>query len=63
MEGYEKGSTVSICPLRPMEALEHTLVVIGSHVPLLDEAADLLHLADPSFVVAQTLPISPWTGL
>src|SRR5699024_6460245 len=28
--------------------LEHTLVAIGSHDPLLDELADLIHQADPS---------------
>jgi len=52
VEGYEKGSAVSVRLLRPLEALEHTLVAIGSHDPLLDEAADLLHRADPSLYMS-----------
>lgn len=52
VEGYEKGSAVSVRLLRPLEALEHTLVAIGSHDPLLDEAADLLHRADPALYMS-----------
>lgn len=47
-EGLEAGEEVSVRLLRPARELEHTLVVIGSHDPLLDELADLLHQADPS---------------
>ena len=47
-EGLEAGAEVSVRLLRPARDLEHTLVAIGSHDPLLDELADLLHLADPS---------------
>ena len=47
-EGYEAGSRVPVRLLRPMEELERTLVAIGSHDPLLDELADLLHLSDPT---------------
>ncbi len=54
VEGYEVGSTVEVRLLRPAEALQNTLVAIGSHDPLLDEAADLLHLADPSFYMSST---------
>ena len=54
VEGYEKGSAVPVRLLRPMEALEHTLVAIGSHDPLLDEAADLLHRADPSLYMSSS---------
>lgn len=46
-EGYKAGDTVSVRLLRPLHELEHTLVAIGSHDPLLDEVADLLHLMDP----------------
>ncbi len=46
LEGYEAGSTVRIKLLRPKAELENTLVAIGSHDPLLDELADMLHLAD-----------------
>lgn len=47
-EGLEAGTEVSVRLLRPARELEHTLVAIGSHDPLLDELADLLHQADPS---------------
>ena len=47
-EGVEAGEEVSVRLLRPARELEHTLVAIGSHDPLLDELADLLHQADPS---------------
>lgn len=46
MEGYEAGSEVEVRLLCPEERLRNTLVVIGSHDPLLDELADMLHLAD-----------------
>ncbi len=53
-EGYAAGSAVPVRLLRPAEELDHTLVAIGSHDPLLDEAADLLHLADPSLFMSST---------
>ena len=46
-EGLEAGTNVSVRLLRPARELENTLVAIGSHDPLLDELADLLHQADP----------------
>lgn len=46
LEGYEAGSSVRVRLLRPREVLDNTLVAIGSHDPLLDELADMLHLAD-----------------
>lgn len=48
LEGYEAGSKVQVRLLRPRAELENTLVAIGSHDPLLDELADMLHLADSS---------------
>ncbi len=54
VEGYEAGSSVPVRLLRPMEELEHTLVAIGSHDPLLDEVADLLHRSDPSVYMSST---------
>ncbi|MBQ9411667.1 MAG: molybdopterin biosynthesis protein [Oscillospiraceae bacterium] len=53
-EGYEAGANVRVRLLKRPEALEHTLVAIGSHDPLLDECADLLHLADPSVYMSST---------
>ena len=42
-EGYEAGSEVSIRLLSRPEKLKNTLVVMGSHDPLLDELADMMH--------------------
>ncbi len=54
LEGCEAGSEVPIRLLRPKEELEHTLVAIGSHDPLLDELADLLHRRNPAHFMAST---------
>lgn len=43
-EGYESGETVTVQLLRPRSELQQTLVVIGSHDPLMDELADLFRL-------------------
>ncbi len=48
VEGYEAGSEVEIRLLCPASKLENTLVVIGSHDPLLDEVGDRMHLEDES---------------
>jgi len=44
VEGYEAGSEVTVRLLCPADKLENTLVVIGSHDPLLDELADMMHV-------------------
>ena len=44
VEGYEAGSEVEVRLLCQQKKLENTLVVIGSHDPLLDELADMMHL-------------------
>ena len=44
LEGYEAGAEVSVRLLSPMDKLENTVVVIGSHDPLLDELGDMLHV-------------------
>ena len=46
LEGFEAGEEVSVRLLSPMDKLEKTVVVIGSHDPLLDELGDMLHVAD-----------------
>ena len=46
LEGYHAGSEVEIRLLSPEEKLKNTVVVIGSHDPLLDELGDMLHVAD-----------------
>ena len=44
LEGYEAGSEVNVRLLSPVEKLKNTVVVIGSHDPLLDELGDMLHV-------------------
>jgi len=46
VEGYEAGEQVQVRLLCPVEKLENTVVVIGSHDPLLDELGDMMHLED-----------------
>ena len=43
-EGYEAGEEVNVRLLCRRDKLENTLVVIGSHDPLLDELADMMHV-------------------
>ena len=44
VEGYEAGTEVEVRLLCREDKLANTLVVIGSHDPLLDELADMMHL-------------------
>lgn len=53
-EGIEAGETVRVRLLCPLSALENTLVITGSHDPLIDEIADLMHISDPGFRVSST---------
>ena len=53
-EGYEAGEAVSVRLLRPLERIKNTLSIVGSHDPLLDEAADILRRENPSFSVASS---------
>ena len=46
LEGVDAGSEVNVRLLSPVEKLQNTVVVIGSHDPLLDELGDMLHVAD-----------------
>ena len=45
LEGCRAGAEVSVRLLSPLEKLKNTVVVIGSHDPLLDELGDMLHVA------------------
>ena len=45
LEGYEAGAEVDVRLLSPVKKLKNTVVVIGSHDPLLDELGDMLHIA------------------
>lgn len=46
-EGYEAGEQVKVQLLRPEHELRRTLVAIGSHDPMLDELANMLHIRYP----------------
>ena len=54
VEGYAAGESVPVKLLRSVDALDHTLVAIGSHDPLLDECADLLHAAEAGMFMSST---------
>jgi len=54
VEGYEAGSAVPVRLLRPEAELSNTLVAIGSHDPLLDEVADLLHRQNPALFMSSS---------
>lgn len=54
VEGYEAGSEIDVRLLRDRQALSSTVVAIGSHDPLLDEVANLLHLSDPSLYMSSS---------
>lgn len=53
-EGFEAGEEVDVRLLCPAEKLENTLVVIGSHDPLLDELADMMHIEKNSVYMSST---------
>jgi len=53
-EGHEAGETVSVRLLGDREKLRNTLVVIGSHDPLLDELGNMMHLDDPSVYMSSS---------
>ena len=54
LEGFEAGAEVNVRLLSPMEKLKNTVVVIGSHDPLLDELGDMLHIADSSVYMSSS---------
>jgi len=53
-EGIETGEEVEIRLLRPINEIENTLVVTGSHDPLIDEVADFLAKRKAPFRVCST---------
>lgn len=53
-EGYEAGEEVQVRLLSSPEKLNNTLVVIGSHDPLLDEIADMMHINNPTVYMSST---------
>ena len=53
-EGYDAGATVNVRLLRPMEEIARTLVLTGSHDPLIDEADELMRRTWRDAVMAST---------
>jgi len=53
-EGYEAGESVTVWLLRSREEICRTLVITGSHDPLLDEVTDILRRTDPGSQVASS---------
>ncbi len=54
VEGYEVGEKVRVELLRPMKEIEQTLVITGSHDPLIDEAIDIMRRTWPDSFVASS---------
>ena len=54
LEGYEAGAEVEVRLLCSVEKLKNTLVVIGSHDPLLDEVGNMLHVTDESMYMSSS---------
>lgn len=54
LEGYETGTEVEVRLLSSLDKLKHTLMVIGSHDPLLDELGNMLHMADESLYMSSS---------
>ena len=54
VEGYEAGEEIEVDLLRRRSEIENSLVVIGSHDPLIDEIAQLMHATWPALSVAST---------
>ncbi len=53
-EGYEAGDRAFARLLKPIDRIERTVRILGSHDPLIDEAADLLRRADPNAFVSSS---------
>lgn len=53
-EGFEAGEKTRVRLLRPLAQIERSLVVIGSHDPLIDEIAQIMHVKQPELSVAST---------
>lgn len=53
-EGYEAGETVRVRLLGTEEKLRNTLVVIGSHDPLLDELGNMIHSDNPEVYMSSS---------
>jgi putative molybdopterin biosynthesis protein len=53
-EGYETGSIVDVELLRDIGDIKNTLVITGSHDPLIDEVSDILRKTAPGHFIASS---------
>lgn len=53
-EGIEAGKSVKVKLLRPLKELKSSLVVIGSHDPLLDELGNMLHVKNKEMFMSSS---------
>ncbi len=54
IEGYESGSTVDVELLKEIRDIKNTIVITGSHDPLIDEIADILRKHDTGSFIASS---------
>jgi putative molybdopterin biosynthesis protein len=54
IEGYESGSAVDVELLKDIRDIENTIVITGSHDPLIDEIADILRTHDTGSFIASS---------
>ena len=54
IEGYENGSIVDVELLKSIDDIKNTLVVTGSHDPLIDEVSDILRKDDFHYHIASS---------
>jgi len=54
VEGYEAGEKAKVELMRPMKEIEQTLVITGSHDPLIDEVIDIMRRTWPDSFVASS---------
>ena len=48
-EGFDAGEEVEIRLLKPLEQIENSLIITGSHDPLIDELSDMIKKDNPTF--------------
>ncbi|HPS59286.1 MAG TPA: molybdopterin biosynthesis protein [Spirochaetota bacterium] len=53
-EGYESGSSVDVELLKNISDIKNTLVITGSHDPLIDEVSDILRKTCPEYFIASS---------
>ena len=63
LEGHDAGAEVEVRLLRDLDAVERTIVAIGSHDPVLDLAASLLRARDPRADARVSGPVGSLGGL